>query len=123
MPSISLCIISKDEEEWIEQCIRSVKPIISEIILVDTGSKDRTVEIAASLGAKIFERPWDDDFSAPRNLSLEKAASDWILVLDADEAIAAKDHERLVNLTREPNSCWLLTQRHYSNDPRLSGII
>jgi tetratricopeptide (TPR) repeat protein len=121
-PTISLCMIARDEEDWIDQCIRSVQPIICETILVDTGSKDRTVEIAQALGAKIFHRAWDDDFSAPRNLSIEKAAGEWILVLDADEAIAPGDLETLQRLTLNPLLCYQLNQRHYSADVRLSAF-
>ena len=121
-PSISLCMIAKDEEDWIAQCIRSVKPILSEIILVDTGSADRTVPIAQDLGAKIFYRAWDDDFAAPRNLSIEHATSDWILVLDADEAIAENDLEELRRLTLDRTKCYEFIQRHYSNDVRISAF-
>jgi tetratricopeptide (TPR) repeat protein len=119
-PKISLCMIARDEEEFIGQCIRSVQSIVSEIILVDTGSNDATVEIAHSLGATIFHRPWDDDFSAPRNLSLRKATGDWILVLDADEAIAATDLDKIRQHTLTDNSAYELLQRHYSNDHRVS---
>ncbi len=121
-PTISLCMIAKNEEAWIAQCIKSVLPIVSEIILVDTGSSDRTIAIAEGLGAKIFHRPWDDDFSAPRNLSIEKATGDWILVLDADEAIDERDHniirEHVLNRAR----CYEFMQRHYSNDVRISAF-
>ncbi len=117
---ISLCIIAKDEEDWIGQCIKSVKPIVSEIILVDTGSQDRTIEIAEKLGAKIFHQPWEDDFSKARNFSIEQATGDWILILDADEAIAEKDLKALKKLTADRNICWEFLQRHYSDDHRLS---
>lgn len=121
-PNISLCMIAKNEEEWIANCIESVLPIVSEVILVDTGSSDRTCEIAASLGAKIFNRPWDDDFSAPRNLSIQKASADWILVLDADEIIAEKDLKRIIELTADPSKTYSFIQRHYTNDHRLSDF-
>jgi tetratricopeptide (TPR) repeat protein len=122
MPSISLCMIAKDEEEWIAQAINSVKSIVSEIILVDTGSTDKTMEIAASLGAKVFEQPWVNDFGATRNFSLEKATGDWILVLDADEAIAESDLAEVVRMTNDPSLCWLFPQRHYTDDQRLSNF-
>jgi len=121
-PTISLCMITKNEEHFIAQCINSVKELINEIIVVDTGSNDKTVEIAKSFGAKVYFRAWDDDFSAPRNLSIAKASGDWILVLDADEAIDSSDHEKLNKLTLNPSNCYLLTQRHYTNDARLSGF-
>ena len=121
-PTISLCMIAKNEEAWIGQCIRSVLPIVSEVILVDTGSTDRTVAIAEELGAKVFHRPWDDDFSAPRNLSIEKASGEWILVLDADEAIDERDHETIRNHTLNRSCCYEFMQRHYSNDARISAF-
>ena len=121
-PSISLCMIAKNEEDVIAQAIESVQLIVSEVILVDTGSSDRTCEIARSLGAKVITRKWDDDFSAPRNLSLQYASGDWILVLDADEAIAKKDLESLRRLTLDSSCAYELTQRHYSNDQRLSDF-
>lgn len=122
MSSISLCMIAKNEEQLIAQAILSVLPVVNEVILVDTGSSDKTVEIADSLGAKVFHLPWQDDFSAPRNLSLSKAAGDWILVLDADEAIAAEDHDVLKSMTKDPSICWEFMQRHYTEDQRLSGF-
>ena len=116
-------MIVRNEEEFIAQCIQSVKPIISEIIVVDTGSTDKTVEIATSLGATILTYRWNDDFSPPRNLSIQNAKSDWILVLDADEAIATRDLTELQKLTLSPHTCYEFLQRHYSNDQRISGYI
>lgn len=85
--SISLCMIVKDEERYIERCFRSVQGIVNEIIVVDTGSTDATIEIAKKYDAKVFDFVWNDDFSAARNFSLEKATGEYILVLDADEYI------------------------------------
>jgi glycosyltransferase involved in cell wall biosynthesis len=121
-PTISLCMIAKNESALIAQAIQSVLPIVTEVILVDTGSSDNTVDIAKSLGVKVLHRAWDNDFSAPRNLSIENASSDWILVLDADEAIDSSDLQRIQELTLHPNKCYKLTQRHYTNDPRLSDF-
>lgn len=115
-------MIAKDEEAWIAQCIQSVLPIVQEVILVDTGSTDSTIRIAQELGARVFERPWDDDFAAPRNLSIEKASSDWILVLDADETFAARDLAQIQRLTLDRSKCYEFTQRHYSNDVRISAF-
>lgn len=122
MASISLCMIAKNEERWIAQAINSVRPIISEIILVDTGSTDRTVEIVKSLGGQTYFMPWKDDFSAPRNLSLQHATGDWVLILDADEAIAQRDLQELVRLTQDTTRCVEFLQRHYSDDHRLSDF-
>jgi tetratricopeptide (TPR) repeat protein len=121
-PSISLCMIAKNEEQWIKQCIQSVKNLVDDIVLVDTGSSDRTVQVAKSFGARVYDRPWDDDFSAPRNLSIKKARGDWILVLDADEALDTKDFDKIKMLIQNRKLCYLLTQRHYTDDARLSGF-
>jgi glycosyltransferase involved in cell wall biosynthesis len=88
---ISLCMIVKNEAHTIERAIRSVKPIVNQIIVVDTGSKDDTPAIAESLGAELYNYTWNDNFSEARNFSLQHATMDWILVLDADESIAYRD--------------------------------
>lgn len=121
-PSISLCMIVKDEEPFLAQCIESVRPIVAEIIVVDTGSRDKTKQIAAALGARVFERNWENDFAATRNFSLAQATAAWILVLDADEAIAAKDHAALLAHTADSSKCYEFLQRHYTNDIRLSNF-
>ncbi len=113
-------MITKDEEDYVAQAILSVQSIISETIVVDTGSTDRTVEILQGLGATVLHRAWDNDFSSPRNLSLSKATGDWILVLDADEAIAETELELLCKHTLNRSCCYQLVQRHYTNDHRLS---
>jgi len=82
---ISQCIIAKNEEKNIEYCLTHLKSIVDEQIVVDTGSTDRTVEIAEKLGAKVFRFDWIDDFSAARNFALDKAKGDWIIFLDCDE--------------------------------------
>jgi len=99
--TLSLCMIVKNEEANLERCLESVKGVVDEIIVVDTGSTDRTGEIARQYGAKIFTYRWDDDFAAARNVSLQSATSDWILVLDADEALAEEDRDRLRTLLRK----------------------
>ncbi|MEW6227346.1 MAG: glycosyltransferase [Bacillota bacterium] len=86
---ISLCMIVKDEEEFLPGCLVSVKGVADEIVVVDTGSTDRTVEIAREFGARVYHYRWDDDFAAARNESLKHATCGWILVLDADERLAA----------------------------------
>lgn len=95
-PSISLCMIVKDEEVRLPGCIESARGAVDEIVVVDTGSSDRTAEVAKSLGAKVHFFPWRDDFSAARNESLRHAKGDWILFLDADETLnTLGDGERL----------------------------
>lgn len=84
-PSISLCMIVKNEERCLERCLKSVQNIVSEIIIVDTGSTDRTVEIAQQFTDKIYTFEWINDFAAARNFAIEHASGDYILQLDADE--------------------------------------
>jgi tetratricopeptide (TPR) repeat protein len=88
-PRISLCLIARNEEALLPACLASAAEAADEIILVDTGSTDRTREIARAAGARVLERPWDDDFAAPRNLAAAHATGDFILQLDADEQLAA----------------------------------
>jgi tetratricopeptide (TPR) repeat protein len=88
-------MIARNEELMLPGCLDSVKGIVDEVVLVDTGSTDATCELAASRGALVLERPWDDDFAAPRNLAIERATGDWILVLDADERLVAAGGARL----------------------------
>lgn len=118
---ISLCMIAKNEEHCIGECLASVRDLVSEIIIVDTGSTDKTIEIAREFGAKIIESPWRDDFAFHRNEGIEVATGDWILVLDADEALNSDDFQTIKNLINEKDTCFELTQRHYTDDHRLSG--
>lgn len=92
---ISLCMITKNEEDFLARCLNSVKDLAAEIIIVDTGSTDRTVDIAQSYGAKVYHHLWEDDYSKHRNQSISYAACDWILMLDADEVIAKRDLDKI----------------------------
>jgi glycosyltransferase involved in cell wall biosynthesis len=87
VPTISLCMIVKNEERVLDACLTSVKAHVDEIVLVDTGSTDRTVEIAKSHGVKLYHFPWCDDFSAARNISLSHATGDWVIWMDADDTL------------------------------------
>lgn len=90
-PLLSLCMIVKDEEETLARCLDSVLGLVDEIIIVDTGSTDRTKEIASSYTSKIHDFEWVNDFSAARNESIRHASGKWILVMDADEYINPDD--------------------------------
>lgn len=90
-PTLSLCMIVKNEEEFLGQCLESVRDIVDEMIIVDTGSEDRTVEIAESYGAKVYHHKWQGSFSEARNYGLQFATGDWILQMDADEALEKDD--------------------------------
>lgn len=86
-PFISLCMIVRDEEERLPICLESVKDYVDEIIVVDTGSIDRSTEIAADFGAKVFVHPWKNDFALHRNQSIAHAQGEWVFILDADEIL------------------------------------
>jgi len=90
-PTLSLCMIVKNEEEFLPQCLESVKDVVDEMVIVDTGSTDRTVEIAESYGARIYHHAWQNSFSEARNYGLEFATCDWILQLDGDEELVRED--------------------------------
>ncbi|RAV04562.1 glycosyltransferase [Paenibacillus sp. YN15] len=93
--TVSLCMIVKNEEEALERCLSSVKDLVDEIVIADTGSTDKTREVAASFGAVIVEFPWIDDFAAARNHVFSKATKEYIMWLDADDIILAKDRQLL----------------------------
>jgi tetratricopeptide (TPR) repeat protein len=99
--TVSACMIVKDEEKMLEGCLRSIRDWVTEIIVVDTGSTDRTVEIAESFGAKIFHQPWEGDFSKHRNYSIEQATGDWIFIIDADERVFEEDVPQIFQLVNQ----------------------
>ena len=94
---ISQAMIVKNEEKNIERALSWGKGVVSEQIVVDTGSTDRTVELAKSMGAKVFSFPWRDDFSLARNFAIEKCKYPWIVMLDADEYFSKEDAGKLKN--------------------------
>lgn len=86
-PRLALCMIVKNEEAMLPACLASVRDVVDEIVLADTGSTDRTVEIARAAGARILHHPWADDFGDARNAPIRATQADWVLVLDADERL------------------------------------
>jgi glycosyltransferase involved in cell wall biosynthesis len=96
--SISLCMIVKNEEAVIGRCLDSVQGIADEINIVDTGSVDKTKDIAARYTDRIFDFEWTDDFAAARNFSFQQATTDYILWLDADDVFTENDQEILLDL-------------------------
>lgn len=101
-PTLSLCMIVKNEEAFLRQCLESVKGAVDEIVIADTGSTDGTREIALEFGAKLVDFEWNESFSDARNASLAQATSDWILVLDADEVISPETLPNLHQLISIP---------------------
>jgi len=123
---ISLCMITRDEEQFLPRCLSSVQGMVDEIVVVDTGSVDRTIGIARSFDARIYHFEWIDDFSAARNFSLLKASGDWIFSLDADEIISERDHIHLRSLTRadaDRYAAYSLVTRNYTNDSNQVGWV
>lgn len=101
LPNISACMIVKDEEQFLGQCLESLKGTVEQIVIVDTGSTDRTVEIAKEHGAEVHHFNWCDDFAAARNFALEQVRGDWILILDADEVLTSQGRKGLKHDTQQ----------------------
>ncbi|MBE6051350.1 MAG: glycosyltransferase [Clostridium sp.] len=95
---ISVCIISKDEEKNIEICLESLVKYDYEIIVVDTGSKDRTKDIAHKFTEKVYDFKWCDDFSAARNFAISKASNEFVLTIDSDEVVESIDEKEINKL-------------------------
>jgi len=115
--TLSLCMIVRDEEEMLPRCLAAARPAVDELIVVDTGSVDRTVEIARSFGATVIEREWTGSFSDARNVSFDAASGDWIMYLDADEVLVAQDAGRLRALTgRTWREAFYLVETNFTGD-------
>lgn len=98
MPTISLCMIVKNEEMHLARCLDSVAGLADEIIIIDTGSDDRTKEIASGYTSKVYSYPWKDDFSEARNYSFSKASMDYCMWLDADDILEEAGKEKMIQL-------------------------
>jgi glycosyltransferase involved in cell wall biosynthesis len=132
---LSLCMIVKDEERTLPKCLSSVKNVVDEMVVVDTGSRDRTPYIAQKFGARVYHFQWCNDFSAARNAALKYVTGEWILVLDADETLTQKivpqlkqaintlDEYLLINLVRQEvgaaQSPYSMVSRLFRNHPQI----
>lgn len=118
MITISLCMIVRDEEDVLARCLKSVRGIPDEIIIVDTGSLDRTKEIALEMGAKVFDFAWIDNFSAARNASFDQATMDYILWLDADDVLDEENRQAFIALkeTLDPALDTVMMRYHVAFD-------
>ncbi len=118
VPTISLCMIVKNEEEHLPHALSSVRDAVDEIIIVDTGSTDNTVEIAKSFGAKVYYYEWNNDFASARNEALKYATCDWILSMDADDEMNLEQVKRLKMILKDLDDDILGVQLPiYSNTP------
>jgi glycosyltransferase involved in cell wall biosynthesis len=109
MPRITLCMIVRDEEAMLADCLASVRGVVDEMIVVDTGSRDASPHIARKAGARVVAFSWRDDFAAARNEALRHAHGDWILQLDADERLAPGADTRLrASVLRAEYDCGML---------------
>ncbi|MBW3017773.1 glycosyltransferase [Candidatus Woesearchaeota archaeon] len=131
MATLSLCMIAKDEEGFIQNCLSSARAYVDEIIIIDTGSTDNTVKVAKEFDAKVLHRKWVNDFSASKNEAIKQARCDWIIVLDADEVIAEKDWKIIRKLITDADktlgkgkqeiAAFILDQINYTDNKNFFG--
>ena len=123
MPTLSVCAITKDAQQHLHFMLQSVKALAQQIVIVDTGSCDDTVQIARQFGADVFHEEWQNDFSKARNVSLSKATGDYILVLDADEELETSMHNDLLNLLSRPPAAYYLKRFHYWSSTSANAFV
>ncbi len=138
MATVSAALIVRDESAFLEDCLRSLVENVDEIVIVDTGSRDSTTEIASRFPIKLYHFAWCNDFSAARNFALERARGDWILYIDADERLQCpegvafsdllSDRKKVAwELRLHPRLGWTAYAelRLFRNDPRIrfQGVI
>jgi tetratricopeptide (TPR) repeat protein len=102
MARVTAALIARDEEAHIGPCLTSLEPLVDEIVVVDTGSVDRTPEIAARMGARVVDVPWCEDFAYARNAGLAEASGEWVLYVDADERVDV--HGGLDDILADPEA-------------------
>ncbi len=115
---ISLCMIVKNEERFLAECLESVKGVVDEINIIDTGSTDRTVEIARSYGANVDFREWRNDFAWARNEAIQMATRRWTLILDADEELERESRNLVNSLRTTPGDRYVGVHQHRQPDQR-----
>ncbi len=102
MKRLAVLILTKNEENNIVDCIKNAQQVADEVVVIDSGSTDRTVALAQECGAKVAFRAWDDDFSAQRNFALTQTKAEWVLYLDADERLTDALVKKIQNIKNEP---------------------
>jgi hypothetical protein len=135
---LTAALIVRDEEAVLDECLASIREVVDEIVVVDTGSVDHTCEAARSHGARVFHHPWNDDFAEARNVALDHVTGDWVLYIDADERLVDPDRQKVEGLLTdadatafrlllhpEERASAYLEYRIWRNDPaiRFEGII
>jgi glycosyltransferase involved in cell wall biosynthesis len=135
---LTAALIVRDEEPHLDACLRSLEGVVDEVVVVDTGSMDASVEIARSLGARVHQQPWADDFSRARNAALDRASGRWILYIDADERLRPVARSAVERLLADPKAVAYRLLLHpfrrstpyreyrlWRNDPRIrfQGVI
>jgi glycosyltransferase involved in cell wall biosynthesis len=116
--AISLCIVARNEAAFLQDCIASARPVVDEVVVVDTGSSDGTPEIASQAGARLIRADWPGDLGRAHNLPLEYARGDWILSLDADEVLDPTRRHRVRELVASSRAeAYRLPIRNYSYEP------
>lgn len=116
LSTLSVCIIAKNEENCIENCLKDISAFSDEIIIVDTGSTDNTKDIAAKYTDKIFDFKWNDDFSDARNFSFDRATKDYIMWIDCDDRITKENQIRIKNLKENLTQDVVMMQYHVNFD-------
>ncbi|SMD16892.1 glycosyltransferase [Sporomusa malonica] len=110
---ISIAMIVKNEENMLRACLDSVKAVVDEIVIVDTGSVDKTVEIAKSYTDKVYSYSWQGDFSAARNFAIDQCSCEWILYLDADERLAVRPESLRELITSTTKEAFIVPLKNY----------
>jgi len=116
MTALTVSMIVRDAQEFLPACLESVRPLKPEIVIADTGSTDRTMDIAREFGARLIQIPWRNDFAEARNRALAEATGDWILSLDADEQLDGTTAGRIPALLENKSAAgFQVTIRNYVN--------
>lgn len=122
-PLLSLCMIVKNEQRNLAECLSSVKNLVDQIIIVDTGSTDNTIKIANEFNAEVYEHAWQDDFAYSRNLSLKYAQAQWMLVLDADHILRQEKNFNLRGMLKNTNQLgFVINEKSYIHQKLVGQI-
>lgn len=121
MSTLAIVMIVKNEEESLEYCLKQAAGLADKMYITDTGSTDRTKEIAAAYGAVVTEYTWNQDFAAARNFALEQSDCDWNLVLDADEYLVKGDRSDLEEFLKNPEQIGAIERKDYYREELPGG--